>query len=241
MGGANAIETRRPSSTGFAARLPVASPGMADLPFDRSLFIRTMHGLNHAYAVAFQRLRVVTSCPLPRDGPAILICNHISGLDPFLLQATCPRIIRWMMAKEYFDIPRTRGLCERLGYIPVARSGRDSASLKAGLRALKQGHILGIFPEGRINDGPGVLPFQPGVALLASRGNAPVVPARLEMQHFHSMLYPALDSQRPRLTFGSPFVPTGDLDAATAEMHRSVLELDVDAQRRSPVAQGQWF
>ena len=229
----------QPRQAGAAGGL--SSRAMGDLPFDRSSFIRVMYGLNRAYAFTFQRLRVVNPCPLPRDGPAILVCNHISGLDPFLLQATCPRIIRWMMAKEYFDVPYTRSLCERLGYIPVARSGRDSASLKAGLRALKSGQILGIFPEGKINDGPGVLPFQPGVSLLALRGEAPVVPARLEMQHFHSMLYPALDPQRPRLTFGEPFVPSGGLEEATSEMHRSVVDLDRDRKRKRPVAKGLWF
>lgn len=214
---------------------------MPDLPYDRTPFIRTAHALNRAYAFAFQRLKVVTPCPLPREGPAILICNHVSGLDPFLLQATCPRVIRWMMAKEYFDIPRTRGLCERMGYISVARSGRDSASLKAGLRALAAGQIIGIFPEGKINDTPDILPFQPGVALLASRGKAMVYPARLTMQHFHSMVYPALDPQRPKLAFGQPFQPSGDLAEASAAMREAIVALPGRADGRRPVTKGFWF
>lgn len=214
---------------------------MPDLPFDRSYFIRAMWGLNRAYAFAFQRLRVQTPCPVPREGPAILICNHVSGLDPFLLQATCPRVIRWMMAKEYYDIPHTRRLCERLGFIPVARSGRDSASLKAGLRALADGQVVGIFPEGKINDTPALLPFQPGVALLAARGKAPVVPARLAMQHYHSMVYPAFDPQHPRLWFGEPYDPEGDLAAAAAHMQASVATLGPGTAVRPPVTRGEWF
>ena len=213
---------------------------MGDLAFDRSLFIRAVHAANRTYAFGFQRLRVRTPCPLPRAGPAILICNHVSGLDPFLLQATCPRVIRWMMAKEYFDVPRTRRLCERLGFISVARQGKDSSSLKAAIRTLAAGQIIGIFPEGKINDTPDLLPFQPGVALLALRGKASVYPARLRMQHFHSMLYPALDPQRPRLTFGEPFVPTGDLPTATLAMQDAVARLD-DAPRLRPVTNSEWF
>ena len=206
---------------------------MPDLAFDRHPIVRVAHGLVRVYTLAFQGLRIETPCPIPRNGPAIVICNHVSGLDPFLIQSTCSRIIRWFIAKEYYDLPHTRPLAERLGYIPVARKGRDAASLKAGLRALAAGQVVGVFPEGRINDGPALMPFQPGVAMLALRGEATVIPAFVDVPRYNGMLYPFLDPQMTRIRFGEPFIASGDIHAATADMAARVAALERTAPRYS--------
>ena len=199
---------------------------MPDLAFDRDPLVRALYGLVRVYTLAFQGLTIENSCPLPREGPALLVCNHVSGLDPFLLQTSTPRVIRWLIAKEYFDMPRTKGLATKLGYIPVARTGRDSASLKAALRALEDGQIVGVFPEGKINDGPGILPFQPGVAMLALRGNAPVVPAFVDVPRYRQMLYPFLDPQMTRVRFGLPLSVSGKIDEALKTLEAAVLSLE---------------
>jgi 1-acyl-sn-glycerol-3-phosphate acyltransferase len=151
--------------------------------------------MNRVFARGYHRVAVADACPLPAAGPAILICNHTAGLDPFLLQSTTPRLITWMMAREYFDIPGLSFVFRKLGYIPVSRNGRDSSALKAALRTLAAGRVLGIFPEGRIAPTRSLLPFQPGVSMLARRSGAEVFPAYLD------------GTQRRQGVFGSFLMP----------------------------------
>ena len=61
--------------------------------------------------------------------------------------------------------------------IPVDRDGEDMEATKVALRRMRAGCTVGIFPEGRINFGPGLLPPNPGVAWLALKAGRPVIPA----------------------------------------------------------------
>src|SRR5438552_8489399 len=122
----------------------------------------------------FHNLKVLTPCPIPERGGGILVCNHTSSLDPVPLQAACPRLITWMMAREYAVHFGTRWFFNAIEPILVERSGRDMAATRAALRALKNGKILGIFPEGRIEKTSELMEFQTGIALLAMKGKVPV-------------------------------------------------------------------
>lgn len=142
--------------------------------------IRLLQCGNVLYSRLYHRITVHQSCPLPHRGPAILVCNHTSGLDPLLVQSACPRVIRWMMAREYFDIRPLRWIFETTGVIPVHRSGRDMAATRAAMRALQEGYVVGVFPEGKIETTRQLLPFHNGIGLLALRTGAPVYPAYLD-------------------------------------------------------------
>jgi 1-acyl-sn-glycerol-3-phosphate acyltransferase len=190
------------------------------------LALSALLGVNRLFARVYHRLTIENACPLPRSGPAILICNHIAGLDPILLQASTRRLITWMMAREYFEIPILCRAFTKLGYIPVSRDGKDASALKAALRTLGRGRVLGLFPEGRIATGRDLLPFQPGVALLARRTGAPVYPAYLSGNHrsphvARSYLRPAEATVR----FGPRIVIGDDPDAATADIANAVARL----------------
>lgn len=140
-----------------------------------------LHMADTIFARVYHRLDVLAPCQVPRRGPAILICNHTSSLDPALLQASChQRLIHWMMAKEYMSAPGMSWLAKQVGIIPVERSGRDSGSLRAALRVLSSGNVLGIFPEGKIGTTRELLPFQTGVALMAIKAKVPIYPAYLD-------------------------------------------------------------
>ena len=112
-----------------------------------------MQAVNRIFTRGYHHLTVLSPCRLPERGGGIIICNHTSGLDPHLIQACCPRLITWMMAREYYELPVLRTLLDQLGVIPVTRSGRDMAAMRAAMRALENGQLLGIFPEGRIEAG----------------------------------------------------------------------------------------
>ena len=111
----------------------------------------------------------------PGSGPLIVAANHTCGLDPMLLQMPLRRRIRWMM----WTGQMLRGLgwlWRHLAVLPVAQDGRDLATVRDSLRALQRGDVLGVFPEGGIERPPGeILPFQPGLGVLASRSAAPVL------------------------------------------------------------------
>ena len=113
-------------------------------------------------------------------GPLLVVANHTCGLDPMLLQMPIPRRIRWMMWTGQMGI----GLgwfWRHLAVLPVAQDGRDLTSVRTALRALRDGEAIGIFPEGGIERPPGVLqPFEPGLGVLASRSQAPVLLCLIE-------------------------------------------------------------
>jgi 1-acyl-sn-glycerol-3-phosphate acyltransferase len=121
---------------------------------------------------------------VPRTGPAILACNHVSYLDwLFLPLVVRTRRISFLAKLEYFTRPGLKGAGQRYfftatGQVPVDRSGTDasSAALRTAKRLLDEGRLVGIFPEGtRSRDGR-LYRGRTGVARLAAATGVPVIP-----------------------------------------------------------------
>ena len=212
---------------------PFTTP--ADIPIRRIL-----HACDRVFARIYHRLDVLTPCRLPRTGPAILVCNHTSPLDPLLIQSVCPRPIVWMMAKEYYDLPVLNWVYRQVQAIPVARSGRDMAATRQAMSALKHGRILGVFPEGKIELTRQLLPFQTGIALIAAREDAEIFPAFLDgTQRGKSMIQAVLCPQHARIAFGPGLGKHIDarsreaLDSATINVQLAVQKL-LDATAKMP-------
>jgi 1-acyl-sn-glycerol-3-phosphate acyltransferase len=204
--------------------LTVHESSKADRPESR-LDIRLLRAANVLFARGYHKLEVLSPCRLPPTGAAILVCNHISGLDPLFIQSVCSRVIVWMMAKEFYDIPSLNWIFRRIEAIPVERSGRDVAATRAAMRALKRGRILGVFPEGRIERTKDLMPFQTGAAMLARRSGAPVYTAYLDgTQRNMSMTQAFGRRQEARIRFGGS-VDLGaveDLEQTTARLQEAV-------------------
>jgi 1-acyl-sn-glycerol-3-phosphate acyltransferase len=176
---------------------------------ERSRAVRNGKRFVRMFSHQYHDLRVLAPCTLPTAGGAILVCNHTSSLDPVPLQAACPRLITWMMAREYGNLPLLRQFLREIEPIMVERSGRDMAATRAALRALERGKVLGVFPEGRIEPGRDLLPFQTGIALLALKSRAPVYPAYLDGDQRQSgMIDAIIRPHQITLAFG----PAVDLD-----------------------------
>jgi 1-acyl-sn-glycerol-3-phosphate acyltransferase len=209
-------------------------------PEDR-LTIQALKAVNTLFGRVYHRLDILNACPIPRTGPAIVVCNHISGLDPLLLQSACSkRLITWMMASEYMDLPGLGWFFRTIGVIPVERSGKDSGPLRAALRALQQGRVLGIFPEGRISKTGELLPFQTGVGMIAAKSGATVFPAYQTGPHLgREVTAGVLIPTTARLAFGPPLkLPQPDrrhADPATStrsvEIAMALLKKKVDNRR----------
>jgi 1-acyl-sn-glycerol-3-phosphate acyltransferase len=141
--------------------------GLARLPF-------------YVIAVVWTRIvwRAQISGPLPDPGTgAIIVCNHHSGNDPAFVQLGLKRLPHWMVASEYSKAKWLAGAFQLLRAIPVSRAGIDTAATKAAIRFAQEGHLVGLFPEGRVNTTNAVLlPGRPGAAMIALRARVPVIP-----------------------------------------------------------------
>jgi 1-acyl-sn-glycerol-3-phosphate acyltransferase len=160
-------------------------------------------GANVLFSRVWHRFQLKGRCQLPKKGPAILVSNHVSAIDPLIIQSFSRRPIRWMMAHEYFHIKGLHWVFKNMGVILVERSGRDMAATRAALRALSENYVLGVFPEGKFETSHEFLPFQAGIGLLATKSGAPVYPAYLDgTQRDRGMLEPFLVRCEGSLSFG---------------------------------------
>lgn len=129
------------------------------------------------------RTRVRGREHIPRStspGPLIIIANHASGADPLLIQSACPFEIVWIMASDMAH-PVLAPLWSLTGVIRINRQSGTALALRQALIALQCGKVVGVFPEGRITrERCRLLPFHPGIALLARRSGAPVIPVLIE-------------------------------------------------------------
>lgn len=114
---------------------------------------------------------------VPVDGPVIVASNHVGIIDGPLLAIVGPRPVHALTKGEMFR-GRTGRFLTAAGQIPVDRHHPDPAAIKASLRVLRDGHALGIFPEGARGDGE-LGRFHRGVGYLALVSGAPVVPVAL--------------------------------------------------------------
>lgn len=147
---------------------------------------------------------------VPPSGPLILAANHSSFLDPPALGSACPRPVRFVITRRVHDKRGQRWFYERMRSIPVVDDGSpDHGAMRTCLRALSNGEVVGIFPEGGGFDPHGkIRSAREGVALLAMRAGVPLVPVAIEGTHRALPLGGIFP--RPvkiRVTFGEPFVP----------------------------------
>lgn len=142
--------------------------GLAHAPF---------HILNIIYTRIIWRTRIVGRMPLDRVRGAVIVCNHTCPMDPSFIQLASTRLPHWMVAREYYQQFGIRWISELMGAIPVNRGGIDTAATKAAIRYAQEGDLVGLFPEGKINDTPELLlPGRSGAALIALKAETPVIP-----------------------------------------------------------------
>jgi 1-acyl-sn-glycerol-3-phosphate acyltransferase len=119
---------------------------------------------------------------LPEKSGALLVCNHVSYMDALLLSAVCPRLIRFVMEEEYANLPPLKRFLKRAGVIPISASNRRSIvkAFNDVEQALAEGHIVCIFPEGRLTSDGEVGEFMRGMDIILKRSPVPVIPVALK-------------------------------------------------------------
>ena len=130
------------------------------------------------------RFRIQGETNIPVTGPAVIVCNHVSFVDPVLLMAASPRPVRFLMDARIFRTPGL-GLFFRLAKaIPIASKTDDPAAYEAAFVAadqvLAEGDLLGIFPEGGITNDGTLKPFKGGIMRILEKRPVPVIPLGLQ-------------------------------------------------------------
>ncbi|GAB3447194.1 hypothetical protein GCM10027570_19270 [Streptomonospora sediminis] len=150
---------------------------------------------------------------VPRQGPAIMVGNHLSFSDHFFGPLPLPRKITFLAKSEYFTGTGIKGLASRLfftgvGQIPIDRSGgkASEAALRTGLKVLRQGKLLGMYPEGTRSPDGKLYRGRTGVARVALESKAPVIP--MAMINVDKIMPPGRTIPklgiRPKVVFGKP-------------------------------------
>lgn len=114
---------------------------------------------------------------IPAEAPFILIANHQSMMDPLLLAAKFKQHEIYFIGKrELTNFKPLKWVVERLHMIAVTRHMSDLSAMRESLKALRQGNVLGIFPEGTRRYGKPMASIETGVSMLALRSGAPLLP-----------------------------------------------------------------
>jgi 1-acyl-sn-glycerol-3-phosphate acyltransferase len=152
-------------------------------PLDGHLtpLIRTVALGARTLARAITRVRVEGAIDdIPREGPVILAANHISNGDAVIIGAWLTkrlgRRIHWLGKREMFDWPIVGWVARNGGVHPVDRDAADIDAFRLAERVLDEGHVLMIFPEGTRSPSGELQKPKDGLAMLALRTGAPIVP-----------------------------------------------------------------
>jgi 1-acyl-sn-glycerol-3-phosphate acyltransferase len=155
-------------------------------------------------------LRIEGGRHIPRTGPALLIANHQSFLDPLLLGLCTSRPLRYLARRTLFKNPVFAWMIRALRAVPIDQEGVGKEGLRTILDELQAGEAVVVFPEGeRTHDGK-MLPLKPGVHLLIRRTQAPIVPVGI------AGAFEALPRSRTCPTLAPLFLPAGDGTIAVA-------------------------
>ncbi len=115
---------------------------------------------------------------IPASGGVILVANHESLFDPWLLALATPRPVRYMAKSELWRYPLIGRTLDALGAFPVERGTGDSTAISKAAALVRAGNVLGMFPQGTSKQ-LDRRPFHRGAARLALATGAPIVPVRL--------------------------------------------------------------
>lgn len=182
------------------------------------------------------RIRTEGLDHIPEEGPALLVCNHVSYIDALIVAGGVRRPARFVMYYKIFRIPVLSFMFRTARAIPIAGAREDPELLEQAFdeidRALAAGELVCIFPEGGLTPDGEIAPFRPGVERILARRAVPVVP--LAIRGLWGSIFSRKDTRLgrarmprrfwSRIAFAvSPPVPAAD--ASAAELERRVREL----------------
>lgn len=170
---------------------------------------------------------------LPKDGPLLLVANHVSAIDALFIMASVNRSVRFIMNEGYYNKWYVYPLAKLMEAIPVSNTA-STRLLIEGMRkageSLDKGEVVCIFPEGQITRTGKILPFRRGVEIIAKGRDCPIVPIQLENIYGHIIPFEKVKffkklfdyfSYSLTISYGKPLpanTPASELRKAIQEM-----------------------
>ncbi len=153
-------------------------------------------GLVKSILSPLYRIEVKGTEHFPIDGGVLLCANHIDNLEPPVVGISAPRPVSFMAKEELFNVPVLGSLLPGLRAFPVKRGMSDREALRKGLQVLKEGDVLGLFPEGTRSKTGEIGKGLAGAGFFALRSEAYVVPC--------AIIGPYKPFRKLKVVFGPP-------------------------------------
>lgn len=196
-------------------------------------WMRHLDGFNRLFCRRYHRLHA-DHIELPAHGPAILVANHISGLDPLLMFAASRRRLRFLIATEQYYRFGLQWLFRAVGCIPVDRSGRPERAFRDALRALQEGDVVALFPHGKIHlDSEPPRRLKPGAVRLAQLADCPIYPVRIEGVRAQGAIFRPVFLRAQAHLYNRPVLECGALPPRDC-LHRLEALLEPPAPGQDP-------
>lgn len=188
----------------------------------------------------FYRIEVRGADNLPRRGAALLVCNHTSFADPFLIGACTPRFIRFLMYRHFYETRGIHWLAKLMGAIPISEADKPRElveSMHTAQDRLREGDLVCIFAEGAITRTGNLLRFRRGFERITRGLPVPIIPVHLDRVWGSIFSYeggrfffkwPRRIPYRITVSFGAPL--PGDSDAF--QVRQAVMALSAEAFAR---------
>jgi 1-acyl-sn-glycerol-3-phosphate acyltransferase len=173
------------------------------------MFYRFIYPLVNWLARVLAEVTVTGAERMPRGGGVLVVSNHLTNFDPFIISMCFKRQLHFMAKVELYRNPLIGWLITCLGAFPVRRGEADRTALRRAEELLRSGRVVAIFPEGHRSRAAAVQASKGGIALLARRAGVPVLPVAITGTQY--LLPQALPRWRPwrrpavTITVGEPF------------------------------------
>lgn len=187
------------------------------------------------------RLEITGRENIPENGPALLLSNHASFIDGFLISATSSRIIRFLIIEAFYNIPFVKRIFDWLGFISVPEPNRPKG-VKTAIRkvreALSRGELVCLFPEGGLTRNGIMSDFKKGYTLMIPKDrDVPIIPIHMSgiWGSVFSHYFGSIKFRKPRkypypirITIGAP-LPS---DTPPEKLRQVICELDAEGAMR---------
>ncbi len=154
---------------------------------------------------------------IPEGGSFIFAGNHVHLLDPGPIMSVTNRNVHFLAKSSLFKFPKSL-IFGNLGLIKVNRDGNDKKAYEEAIQYLKNGDIIGIYPEGTRERGRGVLPFKIGAVRMSYEANVPIIP------------FVSIGGHKPFkkgliFRFGKPYKASKDIEKSNEELREIIKKL----------------
>lgn len=194
----------------------------------RRLLFRFSQWLIRCYLASRYRVEARGLDRIPRKGRLLFAVNHVSAIDPFIVGCRVPRVLFFMAKKELFEHPLLAPLVRFYNCIPIDRAEFSLSSMKRIEKLLQQGEAVLLFPEGTRTKTGKLAPLKNGVAMIAARNQADIMPVYID--GLFRVTGSIFKRPRVRITFGeivpiAPFLQSGASKEVYGEITTKIQEM----------------